>query len=218
MRNGPASAPPRERGRIARRRRAGSGRLLSFRPLTDLPTFPMQATQTPGRSRGLPLLTAALAALLLIQPAVAQDKASTKAPPKATTKGKPNVMTRDELRACMDDQDGLQAARTKIDQEQGALDRQKANVQAMDAELQKKIAAFDPADATAKKALEDEATKRDEAADAYNARLATLREQVARFDTGRQAWLERCANKSFDEMDEAAIKKERAQAARAQKK
>ena len=178
----------------------------------------MQATQTPGRSRGLPLLAAALAALLLTQPAVAQDKASTKTPPKATAKSKANVMTRDELRACMDDQDGLQAARTKINQEQGALDRQKANVQAMDAELQKKIAAFDPADATAKKALEDEATKRDEAADTYNARLATLREQVARFDTGRQAWVDRCTNKDFDEMDEAAIKKERAQAARAPKK
>jgi len=178
----------------------------------------MQATQTPGRSRGLPLLTAALAALLLIQPAVAQDKASTKTPPKATTKGKPNVMTRDELRACMNEQDGLQATRTKIDQEQGALDRQKAQVQAMDAELRKKVAAFDPADATAKKALEDEATKLDAAADAYNARLAALREQVAQFDTGRQAWLERCTKKDFDEMDEAAIKKERAQAARAPKK
>jgi vacuolar-type H+-ATPase subunit I/STV1 len=178
----------------------------------------MQATKTPGRSRGLPLLTAALAALLLIQPAVAQDKASTKTPPKATTKSKANLMTRDELRACMDEQDGLQVTRTKINQEQGALDQQKAQVQAMDAELQKKIAAFDRTDETARKALEDEATKRDEAADAYNARLAALREQVARFDTGRQAWVDRCTNKDFDEMDEAAIKKERAQAARAQKK
>ncbi len=178
----------------------------------------MQATQTPGRSRGLPLLAAALAALLLIQPAVAQDKASTKTPAKATAKGKANVMTRDELRTCMDEQDGLQATRTKIDQDQGALDRQKTQVQAMDAELKKKVAAFDRADEAARKALNDEATKLDEAVDAYNARLAALREQVARYDTGRQAWLERCANKSFDEMDEAAIKKERAQAARAPKK
>ena len=66
--------------------------------------------------------------------------------------------------------------------------------------------------------MEDEATKRDEAADAYNARLAALRDQVARFDTSRQAWVERCTKKNFDEMDEAAIKKERAQAARAPKK
>jgi chromosome segregation ATPase len=178
----------------------------------------MQATQTPGRSRGLPLATAALAALLLIQPAVAQDKAPTNAPAKATAKSKANLMTRDELRACMDEQDSLRATRTKIDQEQGALDRQKASVQAMDAELQKKVAAVDPADEAARKALEDEATKRDDAADAYNARLAGLREQVARFDTSRQAWVERCTKKNFDELDEAAIKKERAQAARAPKK
>ncbi len=182
----------------------------------------MQAKHTPGPSRGRPLATAALAALLLIQPAVAQEAAPAKPPAKSTAKAAPktkaNLMTRDELRACMNEQDGLQVTRTKIDQEQGALDRQKSQVQEMDAELQKKVAAFDPADETAKKALEDEATKRDEAADAYNARLAVLREQVARFDTGRQAWVERCTKKNFDEMDEAAIKKERAQAARAPKK
>ena len=182
----------------------------------------MQAIQTPAAPRGLPLLAAALAALLLIQPAVAQEKAPAKPPAKGTapaeSKAKADLMTRDELRACMNEQDGLQATRTKIDQEQGALDRQKGQVQAMDAALQKKVAALDPADEAGRKALEDEATKRDDAADAYNARLAGLREQVARFDTSRQAWVERCTKRNFDEMDEAAIKKERAQAARAPKK
>lgn len=178
----------------------------------------MQATRTPGRSRGLPLLTAALATLLLIQPAVAQDKASTKTPPKATTKSKADLMTRDELRACMNEQDRLQAIRTRIDQDQVALDQQKSRVQAMDAERQKRAAALDPADETGRKAIEGEAAKRDQEADAYNARLATLREQVAGFDSARNAWVERCTTKDFDEMDEAAIKKERAQAARAPKK
>ena len=60
--------------------------------------------------------------------------------------------------------------------------------------------------------------KRDLEADAYNTRLAALREQATGFDTSRQAWVERCTKKNFDEMDEAAIKKERAQAARASKK
>ena len=180
--------------------------------------FPMQALQTPGRSRGLPLLTAALAVLLLVQPAIGQDKAATKAPSKTTTKNKANLMTRDELRACMNEQDRLQATRTRIDQEEAALEQQKSRVQAMDADREKRAAALDPADEAGRKALDDEVAKRDQEADVYNARLAALREQVAGFDTGRQAWIERCTKKDFDEMDEAAIKKERAQAARSTKK
>jgi len=182
----------------------------------------MQAILTPGLSRGLPLLAAAFAALLLIQPAVAQETAPTKSPAKTMTKAAPksktNLMTRDELRACMNEQDRLQAIRTKVDQEQSALDQQKSRVLAMDADRQKRAAALDPADEAGRKAIEDELAKRDQEADAYNARLAVLREQVAGFDASRQAWVERCTKKDFDEMDEAAIRKERAQAARAPKK
>ncbi|MGE5160659.1 MAG: hypothetical protein ACM3O5_04055 [Betaproteobacteria bacterium] len=182
----------------------------------------MQATQTHGPARAVPLLTAALAALLLLPPALAQEKTPAKPPAKTMTKAPPkskaNLMTRDELRACMNEQDRLQAIRTRIDQEQGALDQQKSRVQAMDADRQKRAAALDPADEAGRKAVEDEAAKRDLEADAYNARLAALREQVAGFDKDRNTWVERCTTKDFDEMDEAAIKKERARAARAQKK
>ena len=183
--------------------------------------FPMQAKLTHGRSRSLPMVAAALAAFLLVQPAIAQEQASTKPPAKSAPKAplkKANLMTRDELRACLNEQDRLQATRTKIDREQAELDQQKSRVQAMDADRQQRVAALDPADEAGRKAIEDEVAKRDQEADVYNARLAALREQVAGFDTGRQAWIDRCTQKDFDEMDEAAIKKERAQAARAPKK
>jgi len=171
-----------------------------------------------GRRARWALLVAAVAALALAQPAAAQDAAAKKGAVKSTPKNKANLMTRDELRACMNEQDRLQQIRMAVEQGQTGLEQQKAQVLAMDAELQKKAAALDPADEAGRKALEDEAVKRDQAADAYNARLAGLREQSKTFDTGRQAWVERCTTKDFDEMDEAAIKKERAQAARAQKK
>ncbi len=173
----------------------------------------MQANQ-PHRRPLLALLAATLAVLLMASPAWAQDTTAKKAPAKTgTTKNKANLMTRDELRACMNEQDRLQEARRKVDQDQATLDRQKASVQAMDAELQKRIAALDPADEAARKGLMDEGAKRDEAADAYNARLATLKQQAETFDNERKAWVERCTKKDFDEMDEAAIKKERQQAA-----
>lgn len=163
-----------------------------------------------------PLAVAALVAALLVTPAVAQDAAKKSA--TRTTPKKANVMTRDELRACMNEQDRLQAVRTRIDQDTAVLDRQKADVAAMDDELKKKASALDPADEAARKALEDEAAKRDQAADAYNARLAGLREQGKTYDTGRAAWAQKCADRNYDEMDEAAIRKERAQAARTAKK
>lgn len=182
----------------------------------------MQARHPPGPARAVPLLTAALAALLLLPPVIAQEqppakptaKTMTKAPPKS----KANLMTRDELRACVNEQDRLQAIRTRVDQEQGTLDQQKSRVQAMDADRQKRAAALDPADEAGRKAIDEEVAKRDQEVDVYNARLAALREQVAGFDTSRKAWVERCTTKDFDEMDEAAIKKERARAARAPKK
>ena len=174
----------------------------------------MQAKQpTAPASRVLSALAAALV-ILLPAPALAQETATKKAPAKSAPKSRANVMTRDELRACMNEQDRLQQIRSKVEQEQSALDRQKAEVQALDAELQSKSAALDPADEVGKKALEGDVAKRDQVADAYNARVVALREQGQAFDTGRQAWVERCTKKDFDEMDEAAIKKERQQAAR----
>jgi SMC interacting uncharacterized protein involved in chromosome segregation len=171
-----------------------------------------------SRPRWIPLAASAFAVLLLAQPAVAQDASKT-APAKASTpKAKPNVMTRDELRACMNEQDRLKDARTRFDQEQVALDQQREQVKALDAELKKKIAAFDPAVEGAKKALEDEATKLDDATDAYNARLRALREKSQAHNTEQQAWVEKCANRNFDEMDEAVIKKERRLAAEKAKK
>jgi hypothetical protein len=171
-----------------------------------------------GRCARWALLVAAAAALALAQPVFAQDATAKKGAVKSTPKNKANLMTRDELRACMNEQDRLQQIRIAVEQGQASLDQQKAQVLAMDVELQKKVAALDPADEAGRKALEDEAVKRDQAADVYNARLAGLREQSKAFDTGRQAWVERCTTKDYDEMDEAAIKKERAQAARAPKK
>lgn len=176
----------------------------------------MQAREQ-ARSTAARLCAAALVAALLVTPAVAQDAAKKSTGARSTTK-KANVMTRDELRACMNEQDRLQAIRTKLDQDTTTLDRQKADVVAMDDDLKKKASALDPADDAARKALEDEAAKRDQAADAYNARLAGLREQGRAYDNGRAAWAQKCASRNYDEMDEAAIRKERAQAARTAKK
>ncbi len=165
-----------------------------------------------GCSRSL-LICALLATLSVGVPAYAADPPAKKALAKG--KSKPKPMSRDQLRSCMDQQDRLLVMRENVLKEQTSLDHQRAEVKSMDAELERKRAALDPADATGKQAVLDEETRRNQIGDAYNARLPGLKEQGATLDKERQSWVERCANKDFDELDEAAIKRERQRATKA---
>ena len=56
----------------------------------------------------------------------------------------------------------------------------------MDAELASKRAALDPADAAAKEALGAEEERRNQAAEAFNARIPVLREQATAVNTERR--------------------------------
>lgn len=143
----------------------------------------------------------------LLVPAYAADPPTKKAP--SQSKSKPKPMTRDQLRSCMDQQDRLMAMRENVLKEQTSLDQQRAEVKSMDAELERKRAALDPADAAGKQALLEDEARRNQVGDTYNARLPGLREQGAALDKERQNWVERCADKAFDERDEIAIKRER---------
>jgi hypothetical protein len=165
------------------------------------------------------LLAGIAVAALLAQPtgaALAQQQPAKKAPAKST-KGK-NVMSRDELRVCLSEQDRLQQIGTKIKSEQAELDRQKAEVERLDAELQSKVGTVDPNDTATLAAVKEQGARRDALADAYNARLPALREQSATYDSGRKAWVDRCGNRDYDEMDEAAIRLEQKRAAAAASK
>ena len=167
-----------------------------------------------GWLRALPI-TAVLAALSLTVPAHAADPPAKKAPAKQQGKSKQKPMSRDQLRSCMDQQDRLLVMRESVLKEQTALDQRRAEVKSMDAELERKRAALDPTDDAGKQALQDEETRRNQLGETYNARLPGLKEQGATLDKERQGWVERCADKDFDEIDEAAIKRERQRAAKA---
>lgn len=137
-------------------------------------------------------------------------------PPAKQTKSKAKPITRDQLRVCMNQQDLINSMREKVLQQQASLDQQRAEVARMDAELaRKRTALAEPADEAATKALNDEEGRRNELSDSYNARLPALKEQASALETERQSWVERCAGKDFDELDELAIKRERQRAASA---
>ena len=96
----------------------------------------------------------------MLLPAYAADPAPKTAPAKQQGKTKPKPMSRDQLRACMDQQDRLTVMRESVLKEQTSLDQQRAEVTRMDAELERKRAALDPADAAAKQAFVDEEERR----------------------------------------------------------
>ncbi len=173
--------------------------------------------KTPSHSAFVSALLAGgmVAAVSLVLPAYAADPAPKKATTKPQGKTKAKPMTRDQLRSCMDQQDRLMVMRENVLKEQTSLDQQRAEVKSMDAELERKRAALDPADDAGKQALQDEETRRNQIGETYNARLPVLKEQGATLDKERQSWVERCADKDFDELDEAAIKRERQRAAKA---
>lgn len=135
-----------------------------------------------------------------------------KAPAKQT-KSKAKPISRDQLRACMDQQDRINVMREKVLQQQASLDQQRAEVARLDSELARKRTAAEPLDEAGTKALNDEEGRRNEVSDAYNARLPGLKEQASTLERERQGWVERCSGKDFDELDELAIKRERQRAA-----
>jgi len=164
------------------------------------------------------LSTALLVAAMGTTPIFAADAPTKSAQSKPAPKNKANLMTRDELRACMDEQDRLAQMSTTVKKDQDALDAQLAEVKKMDAELARKRDALAPEDTAGRQAVLDEETKRDAVAETYNTKLRSLREQAKTFDDGRTAWVQKCTTRDYDEMDEAAINKERRQRAAASKK
>lgn len=165
------------------------------------------------------LLSTAVLAVLSSTQALAADAPPKKSTPDASTTGpksKAGLMTRDELRACMDEQDKLKEIRAQVLKEDAALNAQQAEIQKLDAEHAKRRDSLNPEDAAAKEALLGDVAKRVELASDYNTRSRALNEQSKALVDRRAAWLARC-DKPFDEYDEAVIRKERQRAAGAAK-
>lgn len=170
----------------------------------------------------LPCLTALFAAAVLTVvsagPALAADapppkKPATTSPPAApAAKSKGNVMTRDELRACLDERDRLQETRAQVLKEDAALNAQRAEIQRLDVEQAQKREALNPEDAAAKEAFSAEVAKRNQIVEDYKSRSLALVDQSKSLDERRAAWLGRC-DRPYDEMDEAVIVRERKRAA-----
>lgn len=154
-------------------------------------------------------LTAALPLLLaLAAPAMAQDT-------KPAAKGKGNVMTRDELRACLDERDVIAAERASIQKENAALGTLQGDLKRGETSIAERRAALDPADAAGATALQADIAKHDAVVEQFNTRLRALKAQSEALEARRPSYVQRCETRPYDEMDEAAIIRDRRKAAQA---
>jgi hypothetical protein len=156
------------------------------------------------------------AAALLALSCVTGAQAADPTPAKSTAaKSKANLMTRDELRACLDERDAIAAERAQVQKENVALGSLQSDLKRGETAIAERRSATDPADAAAAATLQAEITKHDEVVDQFNARLRALKEKNQALETRRASFVQRCESRPYDEMDEAAIIRDRRKAAQA---
>ena len=144
-------------------------------------------------------LPVALALALLAAPAFAADK------PASKSGGK--LLTRDELRACMQQEQGNKARADEIVKFQAELDQGKTAISQEDAALKAAVAGVNPDDEAAVTALKARAQALDDQIDAYNRRLPQFNDLTQSLEASRAEYKAKCADRKYDEKDYFAIKR-----------
>lgn len=160
----------------------------------------------------LPPVLIALAATIGF--AQAQQPARPGQPPlKGDIKPGEVPLTRDQLRACMERRDDVQKRLAEAGAEQRALDGLREKARTAGTALEDARQKLTPTKEDEMAAFRKQAEEADALVDEYNARVRAFNERATKLEAERVAYLNDCANKPYNEMDEGAIMKERRQAA-----
>lgn len=143
-------------------------------------------------------------------PAPAASKPAPRKPaPKAPAKDAPpaDLLTRDELRACMAQDTRIKAQRQELVDRRAAMDRDEATIQSENQALKQ---ALETLDRTSEPAVQDYKARvaaNDQLIDAYNARLQPFNTAATALREEESAYARHCAGRPFEERDELAIKR-----------
>jgi len=159
---------------------------------------------------GLPPALAADTAPAPAKPSTATPKTAPKPAPKAREasfgKGTGSVMTRDQLRQCMTDQDRMKKEAADILQTQLGLDRDRAEIDRTGAELEAGKASLDRTSQAAIDAYNERALARAKLIGDYKAAASPFNERVDKLTDDRQAYAKDCQDRRYLEEDYDAIK------------
>ena len=152
---------------------------------------------------------AALAADAPVKPKAAAAKPAAAKPAAAAASAAEPVMSRDELRACLQRAERIRVLEAQAVERQAGLDRDEADIRRLDAELGREEALLDRSkpEALSAYAAKEEALKARMAA--YNEALPRFNTLAGEIETARRTQKAECADRAFEERDEKAIRRGR---------
>ncbi len=143
----------------------------------------------------------------------AASKPAPKDPPKLAIK-KPakdapptDLLTRDELRACMDQDARRKAARQDLADQRTAIDKDQAEIESENQALKQALETLDRTNEPAVQAYQARVAANDQRVDAFNARLKPFNAAATTLREDDMAYTRNCAGRPFEERDELAIKR-----------
>lgn len=150
------------------------------------------------------LLAAACLALAALSAQAAGDKLRLGAfgPGKASGP----LLTRAELRDCLDRIDRIRTRNDALTQERERIERDKAELVRQGDELKAQLETLDRANTEAVEAFKARALARDQALDGFEKRTSAFNGEVEGLGAERKTFAQRCENRRFDQDDEAAIR------------
>ncbi|NKI93575.1 MULTISPECIES: hypothetical protein [unclassified Rhizobacter] len=157
------------------------------------------------RLAAAPWVLAACIAGLATMPALAADK-----PKKESTLGKAKAgapfLTKEQLRACMAQNDRMKAQLAETLPLQGALKKDGDDLAAAGDTLKADREKIDTADAAAVQAFNERLAERDKAVEAYRARSAAYNTKVEALQADRASYATNCDGHRYFEDEELQIK------------
>lgn len=154
-------------------------------------------------------VAAACALALTLPGAGAQAPDKPRTATFGTGKGKANgpLLTRAELRECLNLQIRLRGVAEELVAAQAALDKEKSELAQRKATLADGLATLDRTSAPAVDAYNASVLEHEKGVDAYNAKTPAFNAKAAGLQEQRGAFAKGCENRDFDEKDEIAIRK-----------
>ena len=117
------------------------------------------------------------------------------------------LLTRAELRECLNQQPRLRTLSDEVVAAQAALDKQKMELVQQGAALKEQLEALDRTSAEAVDGYNKRVQEHEQRVDAYNAQTPVFNAKVEHLQAQRTAFAKGCENRDFDEKDEIAIRK-----------
>jgi hypothetical protein len=141
--------------------------------------------------------------LLLGQAAQAADKVAAPARAKAASA----VLTKAELQACFDQQEGVRVATAEVERERASLEASKAQLVSRSNELTAKMDSVDATKPEAVDAYNAEVAEREKAVDALQARVSAFNVKAEALRARQAAYVQSCGNRVYEEKDANQLRK-----------